>query len=242
MLEMRPPTDAEVELIGKEATWARINPTSWAPGQPGWPYYSNRINADLSRRLHGWLIAGRRHIESGKDTPESRLVVLIDRRQMRLANIQPAMAEMLAILERATARVVRGKVHDGATDYVGADPRSYHAWDGSITDYGFSVRWTRLTYFSVRWRVDDDHVFTPSNIRCVAHLTLDKCVTEFRRLAEVLENSIIREEGDAQVIAFPSSRIHHVLQEVGRLSNPAASGDCANGNAFGMTEKEEDGR
>lgn len=203
---MRPPTDAEIELIEKEATWAQFNPPSWAPGQSGWPYYAPAINADLSRRLYGWLIVGRRHIDLGKETPEARLVMRIDHRQTRLANIQPAMAEVLALLNRATTRTVRGTIHDGATDFVGADAQ--FTWDGSITEYGFSIRWSRLNRFSVRWRVGDGYVFTPGNIRLTAQLTLDKFVAEFRRLAESFENSIIREDGDAQVIAFPSSRSH----------------------------------
>lgn len=201
---MRPPTDVEIESIVKEATWTKFNPQAWAPGQPGWPYYSPSINAELSRRLYGWLIVGSRHIDIGRETPEARLVMLIEQRQTRLASIQPAMAEVLALLNRATTRTVRGTVHDGATDFVGADGQV--TWDGSITEYGFSIQWTRLGGFSVRWRVGDGYVFTPGNIQLVAQLTLDKFVVEFRRLAGVLEDSIIREDGDAKVIAFPSSR------------------------------------
>lgn len=203
---MRPPTDVEIESIVKEATWAQFNPQAWAPGQSGWPYYAPSINADLSRRLYGWLIIGRRHIDLGRETPEARLVMLIDQRQTRLANIQPAMNDILLLLNRATTRTVRGTIHDGATDFVGADAQ--FTWDGSITEYGFSIRWSRLNRFSVRWRVGDGYVFTPGNIRLTAQLTLDKFVVEFRRLAGVLENSIIREDGDAQVIAFPSFRSH----------------------------------
>ena len=202
---MRSPTDAEIELIEREATWVLFCQPTWAPGQPGWPYYAASINASLSRRLYGWLIAGRRHIDIGKNTPEARLVALIDRRQQRRANIQPALNGVLTLLNRATTRVKRGTIRDGTIDFVGAEPDSRYAWDGSVTDYGFSIRWHRLGHFSVGWQVKDGHIFTPGNITLTARLTLDKFVLEFRRLAEIFENSVLREESDAQVIAFPSS-------------------------------------